>query len=161
MTVPTISSDRLYQKLLNKDPVDLIDVRTPVEFQESHPEGARNIPLHELSTDGALQQEDGSDSQTVYFICQTGRRARRACKKMIEQGRTNVVNVEGGLSAWEHQGLPVVRGQKRVSLDRQVRIAAGILVLLSVILGWLIHPGFVGLAAFVGAGLVFAGITDT
>ena len=58
-------------------------------------------------------------------------------------------------------GLPVVRGKKAISLERQVRIAAGSLVLLGAVLGWLVHPAFVGLSAFVGAGLVFAGVTDT
>ena len=58
-------------------------------------------------------------------------------------------------------GLPVVRGKKAISLERQVRIAAGSLVLLGVLLGWLVHPAFIGLSAFVGAGLVFAGVTDT
>jgi len=57
--------------------------------------------------------------------------------------------------------LPVVRGKKTISLERQVRIAAGSLVVLGVVLGWLIHPGLSGIAAFVGAGLVFAGVTDT
>jgi hypothetical protein len=58
-------------------------------------------------------------------------------------------------------GLPVVRGKKAISLERQVRIAAGLLVLLGALLGWLVHPALVGLSAFVGAGLVFAGVTDT
>jgi hypothetical protein len=72
-----------------------------------------------------------------------------------------VVNVEGGTQACESSGVPVVRGKKAISLERQVRIAAGSLVLTGVTLGWLVHPGFFGLSAFVGAGLVFAGITDT
>jgi hypothetical protein len=58
-------------------------------------------------------------------------------------------------------GLPVVRGKKTISLERQVRIAAGLLVLIGSLLGWLVHPVFIGLSAFVGAGLVFAGVTDT
>jgi hypothetical protein len=72
-----------------------------------------------------------------------------------------VINIEGGTNACIVAGLPVVRGKKAISLERQVRIAAGLLVLLGVILGWLVHPAFFGLAAFVGAGLVFAGVTDT
>jgi hypothetical protein len=58
-------------------------------------------------------------------------------------------------------GLPLVRGKKAISLERQVRITAGTLVLLGTVLGWLVHPAFIGLSAFVGGGLVFAGITDT
>ena len=74
---------------------------------------------------------------------------------------SNVVNVEGGTLAWEKAGLPVVPGKKAISLERQVRIAAGLLVLLGTAFGWFVHPAFLGLSAFVGAGLVFAGVTDT
>jgi rhodanese-related sulfurtransferase len=69
--------------------------------------------------------------------------------------------VEGGTLAWIAANLPVTRSAvKMISLERQVRIAAGSLVLIGVLLGWFVHRGFYGLAAFVGAGLVFAGITD-
>jgi rhodanese-related sulfurtransferase len=73
-----------------------------------------------------------------------------------------VYNVEGGTAAWERAGLQVVRreGRRVISLERQVRIAAGSLVLIGVTLGWLVHPALFGLAAFVGLGLVFAGVTD-
>ena len=76
-------------------------------------------------------------------------------------GYPNVVSVQGGTEAWERAGLPVVRGTATVmSLKRQVRIGAGSLVLLGTALGFLVHPAFFGLSAFVGAGLVFAGVTD-
>jgi rhodanese-related sulfurtransferase len=65
-----------------------------------------------------------------------------------------------GMYAWEQAGLPVNRGKAVLSLERQVRIAAGLLVLTGTILGTWVHPGFYGLAAFVGAGLTFAGLTD-
>ena len=74
---------------------------------------------------------------------------------MDSAGFTNVVNVEGGTVACENAGLPMVRGAKTVSLERQVRIAAGTLVLAGAMLGWLVHPAFIGLSAFVGAGLIF------
>jgi hypothetical protein len=70
------------------------------------------------------------------------------------------VNVEGGTRAWVACGLPVTRGKKAVSLERQVRITAGALVLLGVGLGF-VHPAFFGIAAFVGGGLLFSGLTDT
>jgi rhodanese-related sulfurtransferase len=84
-----------------------------------------------------------------------------ACARLQAAGQANVVNVEGGTLAWAEAGLPVVRGPKAISLERQVRIAAGSLVLLGAVLGWFVHPAFVGLSAFIGAGLVFAGVTDT
>ncbi len=71
-----------------------------------------------------------------------------------------MVNVEGGTLAWDQAGYPVIRGRKVMSLERQVRIAAGSLVLTGIGLSFL-HPWLLGISAFVGAGLVFAGITDT
>ena len=97
----------------------------------------------------------------MYVICRSGSRGRQACEKFLAAGFTDVANVEGGTQACVEAGLPVVRGKKAISLERQVRIAAGSLVLLGVLLGWLVHPAFLGLSAFVGAGLVFAGVTDT
>ena len=71
------------------------------------------------------------------------------------------MNVEGGTLAWDQAGLPVSRGRKVISLERQVRIAAGLLVLTGAVLALTVHPWWAGLSAFVGAGLMFAGITDT
>ena len=69
--------------------------------------------------------------------------------------------VEGGTEAWIAAGLPVSRGvAKVISLERQVRIVAGTLVLTGVLLAYFVHPAFVGISAFVGAGLIFAGVTD-
>src|SRR5207245_8145316 len=96
-----------------------------------------------------------------YVRCRSGRRGRQACEKFLAAGFSNVVNDEGGTLAWAECGLPVVRGKKAISLERQVRIAAGLLVLLGALLGWLVHPALAALAALVGAGLVFAAITDT
>jgi rhodanese-related sulfurtransferase len=141
--------------------IELIDVRTPAEYEEVHVQFARNVPLGQLDPLAVIQARNGAAAEPLYLICRTGSRGKLACEKFVQSGFTNVVNVEGGTSACEQAGLPVVRGRKTISLERQVRIAAGSLVLLGSLLGWLIHPAFVGLAAFVGAGLVFAGITDT
>jgi hypothetical protein len=97
----------------------------------------------------------------LYLICRSGSRGRQACAKFLAAGYTNISNVEGGTLACVECGLPVVRGKKTIALERQVRIAAGLLVVLGALLSWLIHPAFIGLAAFVGAGLVFSGVTDT
>lgn len=141
--------------------IDLIDVRTPVEFREVHLETARNVPLDQLDPVALMQARDGAASDPIYFICRTGSRGQQACEKFIKAGFSNVVNIEGGTIACVDAGLPVIRGMKAISLERQVRIAAGSLVLLGAILGWFVHPAFIGLSAFVGAGLVFAGLTDT
>jgi rhodanese-related sulfurtransferase len=161
MSVPTITPSRLEELRTAGKAVDLIDVRTPVEFREVHVAFARNVPLDRLDPAAALRDRTAPPEEPLYVICRSGSRGRQACEKLLAAGFANVVNVEGGTLAWAECGLPVVRGQKAISLERQVRIAAGSLVLLGVLLGWLVHPAFLALSAFVGAGLVFAGITDT
>lgn len=146
--------------LRDRHRIDLIDVRTPVEFREVHVPDARNVPLDELDPAAVMRSRETQDKQ-LYVICQSGSRGSKACERFRVAGFANVVNVEGGTRAWVESGLPVVRGRKSVSLERQVRIAAGSLVLLGAALGWLVDPVFVALSAFVGAGLVFSGLTDT
>ncbi|MCS7045645.1 MAG: rhodanese-like domain-containing protein [Gemmataceae bacterium] len=160
MDVATISPARLAE-LCQSGRVTLIDVRTPAEFREVRVPIARNIPLDRLDPAAVLRERNGAGGGPIYVICRSGSRGRQACEKFIAAGFTDVVNVDGGTLAWAECGLPVIRGRKAISLERQVRIAAGLLVLTGVILGWLVHPAFLGLAAFVGAGLTFAGITDT
>ena len=135
----------------------LVDVRTPVEFAEVHVPQARNVPLDQLQS-GAVPV---AKSQPVYLLCRSGQRATKAAEQLAKQGFADPIVVEGGTLAWIAANLPVTRSAvKMISLERQVRIAAGSLVLIGVLLGWFVHRGFYGLAAFVGAGLVFAGITD-
>lgn len=140
---------------------DLIDVRTPAEFRELHVTGARNVPLDRLDPQTLRGETKAGSEIPLYVICQKGGRGKQACEKLLAAGWSNVVNVEGGTLACEAAGVAVVRGKKTISLERQVRIAAGSLVFVSSILALTVHPYFVGLSAFVGAGLVFAGVTDT
>jgi rhodanese-related sulfurtransferase len=140
--------------------VDVIDVRTPVEFRAMHMVGARNVPLDSLDPHVVMEQRNGANDP-LYLICQSGGRGAAACRKFCDAGYANVVNVEGGTQAWVEAGLPVERGNKSISLERQVRIAAGSLVLIGTVLGFFVHPYFLALTAFIGAGLLFAGLTDT
>lgn len=161
MDVATITPGELEELRRQGRTVDLIDVRTPVEFREFHAEGARLMPLDALDPRAVIESRDGTKEEPLYTICRSGSRGRQACEAFQAAGFANVVNVEGGTLAWEQSGLPVVRGAKSMSLERQVRIAAGSLVVLGSALGAFIHPAFLGLSAFVGAGLVFAGVSDT
>jgi rhodanese-related sulfurtransferase len=156
----TIDVKQLAEKQRSGE-VDLIDVRTPVEFREVHAEGARNVPLDSLDPKQEATRHNGHTAEPLYVICRTGGRSSKAVKKFLDAGIENVVNVDGGTEAWQKAGLPVKHGKKAISLERQVRIAAGFLVLLGAALGYFVHPYFIGLSAFVGAGLMFAGITDT
>jgi rhodanese-related sulfurtransferase len=161
MDVRTIPVKELYEQIKAGKSVDLIDVRTPAEFQEIHAEGAKLVPLDRLDPKAVMAERNGTAGAMLYVICRSGSRAKQACVKFLSAGHDNVVCVEGGTLAWEQAGLPVQRGKKAVSLERQVRIAAGLMVLLGAILGFFVHPYFIALSAFVGAGLVFAGVTDT
>lgn len=159
MNVTTMSPKQLHDLVQSGHPVELIDVRTPVEYREVHVGFARNVPLDQLDATQLAAGRNGSEP--LYLICRSGSRGKQACEKFLAAGYTNVVNVEGGTQAWDQAGLPVVRGQKAISLERQVRIAAGLLVLVGSALGAFVSPYWIGLSAFVGAGLAFAGITDT
>ena len=160
MNISTVSVWEFDELCHQRDDVELIDVRTPAEYRESHLEIAQNVPLDRLDPANLIRTRNGA-GKPLYVVCQSGVRGRQACEKFHKAGFTNVFNVEGGMTACLEASLPVVHGKKAISLERQVRIAAGSLVLLGILLAWLVHPAFVGLSAFVGAGLVFAGVTDT
>jgi rhodanese-related sulfurtransferase len=133
MTVQTISPHELQRRRQEGKVVDLIDVRTPVEYAEIHVEGARLMPLDSLDARALASERNG---EPLYVICRSGGRAAKAYETLQAAGVNNIYSVEGGTLAWEKAGLPVVRGAKVISLERQVRIAAGLLVLVAVALGW-------------------------
>ncbi len=141
--------------------IDLIDVRTPGEFAAVHAKPARLMPLDRLDPAAVAAARHGAPGTPIYIICKSGRRAATAAEKFIAAGIADVAVIDGGTDAWIAAGLPVVRGQGVISLERQVRIAAGLLVLAGAVLAFTVHPWFIGLSAFVGAGLAFAGLTDT
>lgn len=161
MTITTISPQELAARQALGEVSELIDGRTPVEFREVHVTFARNEPLDRLDPNGLMNARNGASQQPLYVICRSGNRANQACEQFVAAGFTNIINVAGGTQAWEQAGLPVTRGKKAVSLERQVRIAAGLLVLTGVALGYFVNLNWIGLSAFVGAGLTFSGITDT
>jgi len=141
----TISPVELQQILATQPDAPVIDVRTPVEFSEVHVPSARSVPLDEL----------------VYLLCRSGQRATKAAEKFEKEGFSQTIVVEGGTLAWIESNLPVMRSTiKVISLERQVRIAAGAIVFTGVLLAHFVNPNFIWLSGFVGAGLLFAGITD-
>jgi len=156
----TITPRQLYDLSQSGKPVELIDVRTPAEYRSAHVPFARSQPFETLNPKEVVSARTSKD-EPLYLICRSGNRSEKACAAFISAGyRDIVVNVEGGTLAWEKAGLPLVRGRFILPLDRQVRTATGILVLLGAVLGYLVTPWFYALSAYCGAGMIFAGITD-
>ncbi len=138
----------------------LLDVRSPAEFRSGRVQGAVNLPLENVTAESVRALLVGNDQKTVVLLCASGGRARTAAKKLAASGLKTLV-VQGGTNSCQQAGLPIDKDAGGViSIERQVRIAAGTLVFGGVLLGANVHPGFYGLSAFVGAGLVFAGVTD-
>ena len=137
-----------------RDGALLVDIREPDEYARSHIPGALNIPLAKL--DGLETGE-----RLVLFHCRSGARTQGNAALLAQaSGDTPCYIVEGGLEAWAKAGLPVAKDKSQpLEIMRQVQLGAGGLVLIGVILGFLVAPGFFGLSAFVGAGLMMAGAT--
>lgn len=130
----------------------LVDVREYPEYAEAHIHGAQLVPLGELKRNPRQAGDDGE----VLVLCRSGRRATEAAEVLQRTGGYEPVVVEGGIEAWKQAGYPVGREKGPISLERQVRIAAGTLVLAGLLI-----PGAQPLSYFVAAGLIFAGVTDT
>lgn len=161
MSTSTITPRELQEILTARPEAAVLDVRTPVEFAEVHVPQARLMPLDKLDPRRLVEDGTVPAEEPFYLLCRTGKRAAAAAEQFGKAGYANGVVVEGGTLGWIEAGLPVDRGRTKViSLERQVRIVAGSLILVGAILGHFVHYGFFGLSAFVGAGLLFAGITD-
>jgi len=156
----TITPQELEAKHANDENITLIDVRTPLEFKSIHIPFAKNIPLDTIGK-APLEELDNPTGKVAYIICHSGARAETACKKLIDMGHQNIIKVTGGTVGWKSAGLPVNEDARGVSLERQVRIAAGLLVVAGVVLSLNFHVGYLALSAFVGLGLIYAGITDS
>ncbi|GAA3164679.1 MULTISPECIES: rhodanese-like domain-containing protein [Streptomyces] len=142
----------------------VIDVRTPGEFAGGHLPGALNIPLDHLGR--ALPGiRDAAARRDLLIVCASGARSARACALLAESG-IPAATLDGGTAAWTAAGYDVERPvacdiRAGWSMERQVRLAAGSLVLLGLLLGLLVHPAFQLLSAGVAGGLVFSALTDT
>lgn len=154
---PILTVDEASKK--SSEELRLVDVRTPPEFREVHIDWAENIPLQDLSGEALNELKNGK--KPICLMCKTGMRSDQAAHKLQEAGVDDVYVLEGGIEAWTLANHSVVKGRKAVSLPRQVQITAGSLILIGVVLGYLLSPAWFMLSGFVGAGLLFAGVTNT
>ena len=149
-------------KKVNREQAQLIDVRTPDEYRALHAVGAENHELSQLNQEYITKNLLlGLSEKPVLLLCKSGHRASMAAEIFQQTNTQKVFVVEGGTDLWHEQGLPVEKGKSAISLERQVRITAGTLVFLGTLLGLFVNQYFLIIPGFVGAGLVFAGVTDT
>ena len=157
----TISCHEFVQRYRKDPSLLMIDVRSPAEFRARHIQGAHSLPLVSVSA-RCIRKLQSRPQQPVYLLCQSGGRALQAASKLLAQDAEMVTFVvEGGTEACEVD-LPIdSHGGGVIAMERQVRIAAGVLVLLGALLGALIHPNFHWLSAVIGAGLLLSGLTNS
>lgn len=161
--VTTISPQRLYAVLDEGKTINLIDVRTAAEYRAGHVAGARLIPLDQLDSKTLadnVQHAGAGHDETLYLTCQSGMRAQQAAERLIDAGYHNLALIEGGTEAWKKAGLPIRRCGNAISLERQVQIAIGTLLVLKVLFGFTIHELFFAAIPLLGAGMIVAGITN-
>jgi rhodanese-related sulfurtransferase len=137
--------------------VSVIDVRTSAEYAAEHIPGSRLIPVDEVEK---RVDEVRAVPAPRLLLCRSGNRAKMAQAALAKHHVAGLCVVEGGVGAFSAAGGVTAKGRAVLPLERQVRIAAGLLVLAGVLAGAFAHPGFLFLAGFVGAGLIFAGATD-
>ena len=148
-----------FQQLRSADPdIRILDVRTGGEFETVHIPGSYNVPLDTL---GEHVRDLASVEHPVVLVCQSGGRATQAHGKLTSAGKDKLHILEGGMNAWTAADGDVIRGENdRWELEREVRFVDGLIVLTAMLLS-LVVPGLQWIAAGVGAGLVFAAVTNT
>ena len=133
----------------------LVDVRSGSEYGTGHVPGAVNIPLEQVES-----RVGDLGTQPVVLICKSGKRARMAAG-LLEPRRNDVAVLEGGTDAWRKGNLPLVASlPTRWSLERQVRLGAGLIALVGAVLALTLEVRWAYLSALVGLGLTMAGLTD-
>jgi len=135
----------------------ILDVRTGVEYAQVHAKDAQHISLDTFDATAVMKRYPG---KAIACICKSGTRGGKATQLLLDAGYDRAVNIAGGTEAWVAEGLPVEKNANVMSLERQVRIAAGFLVFAGTVLAYFANVAFLIIPGFVGAGLMFAGITD-
>lgn len=160
--VMSIPPRALHERLGHNPPPVLLDVRSAPEYRAGHIRGARLLPLDQLSTASVAErigEPEAGREVPLYLTCRSGPRAHQAAQRLLDAGLRNLAVLEGGTEGWERAGLPMRRCADTPSLERQVQIAAGTLLVLKVAFGFTVHELFFALAALIGVGLITAGVT--
>lgn len=157
------ASPQQIQEWLEAGEATLIDVREPDEHAREHIRGSRLHPLSRFDPHAAIAGLAPGHRLVVH--CRSGSRAADACRKAasIAGAGTPIVNMTGGLEAWKRDALPIETNKAAcgISIMRQVQLVVGIGVVAGSALAFFIHPAFIAIPAFFGAGLTFAGASGT
>lgn len=156
---------RTLQRWLGAGECELIDVREPDEFAQERIAGSRLMPLSRLDARAAAPRA----GRRVVFQCKSGRRSSDAARAVAAAtvGGGEIYNLVGGIEAWKKESLPVEQGAEargggggaRIGVMQQTQLAIGVMVLAGVAIGYLVHPLGLVLSAFMGCGLLLAGLT--
>ncbi|MFF8599907.1 rhodanese-like domain-containing protein [Streptomyces sp. NPDC015232] len=157
-TVQSITPAVLHRLVQEDRAPRLLDVRTPGEFRTAHIPGSYNVPLHTLREHRA-ELRSHLDEEVV-LVCRSGQRAKEAEQALAQAGLPNLRVLEGGITAWDAVGAPLKRGPERWDMERQVRLVAGTVVLVTGLVGIAV-PGVHLLGTAIGAGLTYAALSNS
>lgn len=157
MIVKTVSPSEA-QELMNNGST-LIDIREPAEFLREHVPGAHSFPLSDIVLGKSIKNLP--IQHPVIFHCLAGSRTAQNAEALARAAApVPVLLLSGGINAWKSANLPTVEDKKQpLPIMRQVQIAAGTLILIGILMGYTIDTSLFLLSGFVGAGLLFAGIS--
>lgn len=160
--IQTMKPRMLNQMIEHGEQVHLIDVRSPAEFRSGHAAGAISIPLDQLDPNHLskrLGDAKAGHDKPLFLTCQSGYRAKQAAQQLKQAGFVDLYLVDGGTEAWSKADLPTQRCGRALSLERQVQITIGTLLVLKVFFGFTVHELFFAVIPLIGAGLIVAGLT--
>lgn len=157
-TIPERVDTQSAERLISEN-ARVIDVRTPAEFESVHIPGSYNVPLDLLSEH--RDELRAKVDEPVILVCGSGARAQQADTTLRSTGLDRLTVLDGGIQAWEQHGKPVVRGEAKWSMERQVRGVAGGLVFTGALGGLLFWRPLTLISLFVGGGLLFSAISNT
>ncbi|MDX2017330.1 MAG: rhodanese family protein [Planctomycetota bacterium] len=163
---PAVLTPAQVQRWLSTGACVLIDVREPDEFARERIEGSTLLPLSAF--DPVRVASLARPGVPIVIHCKAGKRSADAvarCGSLAASG-AQVLSLPGGIDAWKAAGLPVAPARESapgpaISVMRQTQLIIGAVVLAGALAGWFVHPGFLALPAFMGAGLIVAGATGT
>jgi rhodanese-related sulfurtransferase len=152
----TITVEELKRERGSVAQLQLVDVRSASEYASGHVPGAANIPLEQIEA----RLDDLDPRRPLVLICQSGKRASITADLLAPHRRALHV-LDGGTQAWVKAGFPVVRSTRmRWALERQVRLAAGVITLTGAVLALAVNAHWAYLSGAAGLGLTMAGLTD-